>query len=344
MLKRFVVLTMVLSILLVSFAVTTAQDAELGPITQGIVDRGSLVCGVNNTLQGFGFADESGNFSGFDVDTCRAVAAAILGDADAVDYIPVIAADRQAVMQSGEIDLMVRNTTWTLSRDVVWGAIFGPTTFYDGQGVMVPTELGVSSIAELDGGSICVQAGTTTELNIADFVATNGLDIELPTFPDNPSTTAAYLEGACQGLTTDKSGLASIRADQEDPGAHTILAETLSKEPLGPLSPQSDPQFAEIVAWVVYGQMQAEESGITSENVGDFLDSEDPRIQRLLGQNDNTSGDYLGIANDFMIAVIEQVGNYGEQYDRHLAPLGLEERGPNAQWTDGGLIYAPPFR
>lgn len=344
--KKTILFSIVIALLvLTSGAVATAQDTTLGPITQRIIERGELICGVNQTLQGFGFVDESGEFSGFDVDFCRAVAAAVLGDADAVSYRPLIAADRQAAMQSGEIDMMSRNTTWTLSRDVVWGAIFAPTTFYDGQGVMTLVEFGAESIADLEGGSICVQTGTTTELNIGDYVSANELDIEVQVYPDNPSTTEAYLAGRCEGLTTDKSGLASIRANAPDPGAHVILPETISKEPLGPLSPQSDPQFAEIVTWTIYGMIEAEEYGITSENVQDFLDSDNPGIQRLLGQNNNDSGNYLGIANDFMVTVIEQVGNYGEVYERNLEPLGLAREGSvNALWTEGGLIYAAPFR
>jgi general L-amino acid transport system substrate-binding protein len=334
----------ILSVLMIG--VVGAQDVQVGPITQAILDRGSLNCGTNATLQGFGFQNDVGDYSGYDVDTCRAVAAAVLGDADAVTFRATIASERQAVLQSGEIDMMARNTTFTLSRDVQWGVIFGPTTFYDGQGVMTLTELGVASIAELDGSTMCVQAGTTTELNIGDYVGGLGLDIEILTFPDNPATTAAYVEGRCESLTTDKSGLASIRASQPDPGAHIILPETISKEPLGPLSPQSDPQFSQIVAWTVYCQIQAEEWGVTSENVQDVIgSSENANLLRMFGQGDEVSGDYLGIANDFCVHVIEQVGNFGEVYDRNLGPLGLTREGSvNALWSDGGMIYSPPFR
>ncbi|MEL6307022.1 MAG: amino acid ABC transporter substrate-binding protein [Chloroflexota bacterium] len=325
-------------------ATTTAQT-ELGPITSAIIERGELICGVNQTLAGFGVVNDAGEFSGFDVDFCRAVAAAVLGDSEAVAYRPLVASERQAAMQSGEIDLMVRNTTWTLSRDVTWGAIFGPTTFYDGQGVGTRADLGVTTIAELDGSAMCVQTGTTTELNITDFIEANGLDIEIQVYPDNPSTIEAFFSGACESWTTDKSGIAAIHATSDDPSQYIILGETLSKEPLGPLSPQSDPQFAEIMHWVHYGMVNAEEFGINSGNVMDFLDSEDAGIQRLLGQNNNDSGNFLGIPNDFMVAVISQVGNYGEVYERNLVPLGLTREGsPNASWTEGGLIYAPPFR
>lgn len=325
-----------------------AQDGgsvQLGPVTQAIIDRGELICGVNANLPGFGVVNESGEYQGFDVDFCRAVAVAVLGDANAVSFRPLTGAERQAAMQSGEIDLMVRNTTWTLSRDAVWGATFGPTTFYDGQGIMVTAESGITTIEELDGLDMCVQSGTTTELNITDAFTSRGLSINLQTFPDGPSTWEGYIAGRCDAWTTDKSGLVSYQATAEDPGAHFILEITLSKEPLGPLSPQSDPQFADIVRWVAYGQIIAEEFGITSENVGDFMDSENPEIQRLLGLGDNVYYGLLGIDNQAMVQVITQIGNYGEVFARHLgvAPFNLD-RGLNALWTDGGLLYAPPVR
>lgn len=343
--SRIVLIFALLAMMAVGLSTMTTAQAELGPITQGIIERGELICGVNQNLQGFGFVNEAGEFSGFDVDLCRAVAAAVLGDANAVVFRPLVASERQAAIQTGEIDMMVRNTTWTLSRDVTWGAIFGPTTFYDGQGVGTRTEYGVSSIAELDGTSMCVQTGTTTELNITDYVEANGLDIEILVFPDANSTWEAFLSGACESWTTDKSGIAAFHTGAPDPGALTILPETLSKEPLGPLSPQSDPQFAEIIAWTHFAMVGAEEFGINSENIGDFMDSEDPSIQRLLGTNNNSSGDYLGINNAFVVDVISQVGNYGEVYDRNLVPLGLAREGsPNDLWSNGGVLYAPPFR
>ncbi len=345
-------MTRIVAVLLIAAVLTVgvvgmsaAQETEVGPITSAIMERGELICGVNANLQGFGFVNDAGEYSGFDVDFCRAVAAAVLGDANAVVFRPLIAADRQAAIQSGEIDMMARNTTYTLSRDVTWGAIFGPTTFYDGQGIGTRASLGVSSAFELDGGSICVQQGTTTELNITDFVEANGLDIEILVFPDANSTWDAFLSEACTAWTTDKSGIAAFHASSENPAEFVILPETLSKEPLGPLSPQSDPQFAEIIAWVHFGMVNAEELGINSENVTEFLDSEDPVVQRLLGTNNNDSGNYLGIANDFMVTVLQQVGNYGEVYERNLVPLGLSREGTvNDLWTRGGLIYAPPFR
>lgn len=348
MLKRSLSLLVVMALVLTlgAASIISAQDgAVVGEVTQRIIDRGELICGVNNAVAGFGIVNDAGEFEGFDVDICRAVAAAVLGDANAVQFRPVVAADRQAVIQSGEIDMMSRNTTWTLSRDTLWGVTFGPTTFYDGQGIGTRAELGVSSLAELDGGSVCVQQGTTTELNVADAIAQQGLDIDLPTFPDANSTWEGFVSGRCDAWTTDKSGIVAFHATSDTPGDFVILDDTLSKEPLGPLSPQSDPQFADIIAWTVYGLLTAEEEGITSENIDDFLSSEDPEIQRLLGIGDNPAGDYLGIANDFMVNVIRQVGNYGEIYERNLgvAPFNLQ-RGLNALWTEGGLMYAPPFR
>ncbi len=350
-------LTLVSLFLLVFSAVAAqAQDVEPGPVTQRIVDRGELICGANQNVVGFGFVNEEGNFEGFDIDYCRAVAAAVLGDADAVSYRPLTGAERQAAIQSGEIDMMARNTTWTVSRDVTWNATFGPTTFYDGQGVMTLNELGVTTIPGLDGSSMCVQSGTTTELNITDYVEANGLDIEIQVYPDANSTWEGYISGRCESWTTDKSGLASFRLRADDPGAHVILAETISKEPLGPLSPQQDEQFAEVVRWVTFGIVQAEEFGINSENIGEFLPAEDesdddyisrvgPSVARFLGQGNQEAGSFLGIDNDFMVNVISAVGNYGEIYERHLTPLGLERAGsPNALWTEGGLLYAPPFR
>src|SRR5690606_4251131 len=219
---------------------------------------------------------------------------------------------RPTALASGEIDMLSRNTTWTLSRDTEWGATFAPTTFYDGQGVMVRAADGIETLEDLEGGTICTNAGTTTELNMTDAMESRGLEFTLQTFQDFDGVMAAFDEGRCDAVTTDISGLISRKATAADPGAYKILDIVLSKEPLGPLTSQSDPQFADIVRWTIYGLIQAEEFGITSENVNDFLDSEDPNIQRLLGQGGNPSGSYLGIANDFMVTVISQVGNYGE--------------------------------
>ena len=356
MAKRTLFLSLVAGLLLSLTGIATLAQEPLGPVTQRIVDRGSLICGVNQAVRGFGFVNDEGQFEGFDIDFCKAVAVAVLGDAEAVIYRPITAAERQAAIQSGEIDMMARNTTNTLSRDVVWTSTFGPTNFYDGQGVMTLASLGVTTIDELDGASMCVQAGTTTELNITDYIESRGLNIEIQVYPEANPTWEAYISGRCEAWTTDKSGLASFRLTAPDPGAHVILAETISKEPLGPLSPQDDEQFATVVRWTVYGLIQAEEFGITSENIGDFVqqDGEDdaaynarvsPAVARFLGMGGNQSGSYLGLSETFMVDVITQVGNYGEIYERHLTPLGLIREGSlNALWTEGGLMYAPPFR
>jgi general L-amino acid transport system substrate-binding protein len=358
MLKRSLLLSIVAGLLLSLTGVAVlAQDAvQVGPITQRVIDRGRLICGVNANVRGFGFVNDEGQYEGFDIDFCRAVAAAILGDADAVDYRPLTGAERQAAIQSGEIDMMARNTTFTLSRDVVWTSSFGPTNFYDGQGVMTLGELGATAISDLDGASMCVQQGTTTELNITDYVEANGLNIEIQVYPDANTTWEAYIGGRCQAWTTDKSGLASFRLSAEDPGAHVILAETISKEPLGPLSPQDDEQFATIIRWTVYGLIQAEEYGINSQNISEYAQADGesdeaynarvtPEVARFLGLGGNQAGSYLGLPENFMVTVISTVGNYGEIYERHLTPIGLERAGTlNDLWTRGGLLYSPPFR
>ncbi len=339
-------LPLLLLALLLPGAAALAQDIGApGPVTQAVLARGKLVCGANAHLVGFGAVNSAGQYQGFDIDICRAVAAALLGDANAIAFRPLVGAERQAALQGGEVDMLSRNTTWTLSRDAVWGAIFGPTTFYDGQGIGTRVASGIDRIEDLDGASICVGQGSTTELNISDAVLARGLDTAILVFPDAISAWQAYFDGRCEAWTSDKSALLARHATAPEPEVHKILELTLSKEPLGPVSPQSDPQFAEIIAWTVFGLLTAEEHGITSANVDDFLDSDDPSIQRLLGQGGNASGSYLGLANDFMVEVIRQVGNYGEIFARNLSvpPFNLE-RGINALWTDGGLMYAPPFR
>jgi len=355
--RRILSLVLIFTLSLVAVVAVNGQDdSSMGPVTERIMERGEVICGMNQSVRGFGFANDEGEFEGFDIEYCKAVAVALFNDADAVSYRPLTGAERQAAIQSGEIDMMARNTTWTISRDVTWNATFGPTNFYDGQGVMTLAEFDVSSIPELDGSSMCVQTGTTTELNITDYIEANGLEIEIIPFPDADSTWSAYIEGRCESWTTDKSGLAAFRSGAEDPGAHVILSETLSKEPLGPLSPQEDPQFADIIRWVTWGLVQAEEFGITSENVGEFLPTEgesddeylarvSPAVARFLGQANQDSGNFLGIDNDFMVNVISEIGNYGEIYERHLVPIGLTREGTlNALYTEGGLMYAPPFR
>ena len=345
--KRLTILA-VLLVTVLAFSSGLAAAQGDGDIVARILDRGELICGVNSVLPGFGTQNDAGQFEGFDVDICRAVAAAMLGDADAIAFRPLTAAERPTALASGEIDMLSRNTTWTLSRDTEWGATFGPTTFYDGQGIMVKVEFGVTSLAELGDESItmCATAGTTTELNITDTGARLDADWELSTFPDFDAIMDAYEAGACDAFTSDVSSLVSRKATSADPAAHMILPEVISKEPLGPVSPQSDPQLADIIRWTVWGLITAEEFGITSANIGDFMDSEDAGIGRFLGLGDNVAGEYLGINDEFMVDVISQLGNYGEIFDRWLGSdtiFGLE-RGINALWTDGGLLYAAPFR
>ena len=343
---KLLVTLLLVAALVFGAALANAQDD--GDIVARIMDRGELICGVNSALPGFGVQNDAGEFEGFDVDICRAVAAAILGDANAIAFRPLTAAERPTALASGEIDMLSRNTTWTLSRDTEWGATFGPTTFYDGQGIMAKVEFGVTSIDELleESITICTNAGTTTELNITDLANTGMADWELSTFQDFDAVMDAYEADACDAVTTDMSGLLSRKATAADPASHYILPGTISKEPLGPVSPQSDAQFADIIRWTVWGLVSAEEFGITSMNIGDFMDSEDAGIGRLLGLGENVAGEYLGINDEFMVDVITQLGNYAEIFDRWLGPdtiFGLE-RGVNALWTDGGLLYAAPFR
>tara|TARA_Y100001970_G_scaffold233751_2_gene291565 strand:+ start:6764 stop:7843 length:1080 start_codon:yes stop_codon:yes gene_type:complete len=316
---------------------------------QTVIDRGVLKCGVNDNLTGFGVVNSAGEFEGFDIDFCKAVAAAILGDASKVEYVPLTASARFEALAANEIDLLIRNTTWTASRDRDLGNDFTAPTFYDGQGMMVKAASGYDSIESMSGTTICVLQGTTTELNLDDRFTSSGIPYTPLTFETNDPLQAAYEEGRCDGWTTDKSGLASKRAGFANPNDHVVLAETLSKEPLGPLTRDNDSEFYDVVQWVVFGMMQAEESGITSSNVSAMAaNPSDPGMARLLGvgfDGGEPSDFSFGISVDFMQKVISQVGNYGEVYDRHLVPLGLTREGSlNALWTEGGLIYAPPFR
>ena len=305
-------------------------------------DRGSLVCGVNDGLPGFGFLDEEGNNVGFDIDFCRAIAAAVLGDPEAVEFRALDADGRQPAIQSGEIDVLLRNTTWTVSRDTTWG-LFGPTTFYDGQGMMVRAADGIETLEDLDGATICVQTGTTTELNLADVFSARGIEFTPQPFGDDTQTYDAYDEGSCDAVTSDRSQLLAQRTALSAPDEHVILDEVMSKEPLGPAVPFGDEQWFNIVKWVVFATIEAEELGITQGNVEEMAGEESPLIGRLLGAEGDLG---LGLEPDWVVDVISAVGNYGEIYDRNLGPgTPFElERGPNALWTDGGLLYAPPYR
>lgn len=316
-----------------------------------VQDRGVLNCGVNDAVPGFGFLTPEGEYEGFDVEFCRVVAAAVLGDANAVEYTALTAEARFTALQAREIDVLIRNTTWTASRDGGENASFTTTTFYDGQGMMVRSDDGYGTLDDMDGTAICVLSGTTTELNLESVFVSLGLDYEPLTFEDNDTLREAFLEERCDGWTSDKSQLAGFRAswpdDEGGPDALTILDETMSKEPLGPVTLDGDTEWFDAVHWAVISTIQAWEFDIDSTNVGDFLDvnpEEEPEIARFLGVDGFDAG--LGLTPDFVVNVLEQVGNYEEIYNRTVGPdtaLGLEP-GPNTLWTEGGLLYASPYR
>lgn len=329
-------------------APAAALPSGYGETLKAIQARGRLVCGVNSQVPGFGFVDPSGAFSGFDIDFCKALAVAIFKDVNKVEYRPLTAEQRFAALQSGEIDVLIRNTTWTLVRDTDNGANFVATTFYDGQGIMVPKDSGVSRIEDLDGATVCVQKGTTTELNLADQMAARGIQYTPAVFEDANGTFAAYSEGRCDAVTTDKSGLVSRRSVLPDPDNHVILDITLSKEPLGPMVRHGDDQWFDIVQWTIFATLSAEEFGITSQNADQVAASDTrPEVRRLLGADPNVDlGAKLGLSKDWALNVIKAVGNYGEIYDRNLGPdtRTAIPRGINNLYTNGGLLYAPPFR
>ncbi len=331
-------------------ASATAAPTAAPPPAEGrlalVQERGQLICGINDGLPGFGTVDDAGENVGFDVDFCRAIAAAVLGDPEAIEFRAVGADARSTALQSGEIDVLIRNTTWTVTRDTAWGT-FAPTTFYDGQGMMVRTDAGVETLADLEGATICVQTGTTTELNLADVFEAQGIDATPLPFGDDTQTYQAYDDGQCDAVTSDRSQLLAQRTALETPDDHVILDEVMSKEPLGPVVPLGDAAWFNVVKWVVFATFEAEEQEITQDNVEDMAaSSENPVIQRLLGAANPELGQALGLEPDWAVDVISAVGNYGEIYDRHLGPgTPFElERGPNALWTDGGLLYAPPYR
>lgn len=321
---------------------TTSADAGRLDLVK---DRGMLHCGVNQTLPGFGFLNPKGQFEGFDVAFCKAVAAAIFNNPDKVKYVPLSASQRFTAIQSGEIDLLSRNTTWTASRDGAVGVDFTGTTFYDGQGVLVKKELGVRQISELAGATICSGSGTTTEKNITDYFAKKTLKFKLLTFEDGDGLMSAFRADRCDAATSDKSQLLSRQFAEKDPSIYVVLDETISKEPLGPAVGSNDSQWRDLVVWTIYGMVAAEELGVTQENIDTMKKNSDPRIQRLLGMT-GTLGKGLGVTNDFLANVIQKVGSYGEVFERNLGMKSKFKmsRGLNALWTEGGLMYAPPFR
>lgn len=321
---------------------TSASAATLDDVKA----RGELSCGVSTGLPGFSLPDEKNNWSGLDVDVCRAIAASVLGDADKVRFVPLTAKERFTALQSGEIDVLSRNTTWTHTRDTSLGLNFTGVSYYDGQGFLVQKSLGVTSAKELDGAAVCTQAGTTTELNLADYFRFNNMEYTSVVFDTSEQSVQGFEAGRCDILTSDRSQLAALRIKLEDPSSAVILPETISKEPLGPVVRQGDDAWFNIVKWVLFAQVNAEELGVSSANVDDMkANSKNPNVMRLLG-TDGDAGEKLGLDADWATRAIKQVGNYGEMYERNVGEntaLGIS-RGINNLWTNGGIMYAPPVR
>ena len=328
-----------------ALAMTAGAALAASSTLDAVKKRGRLICGINVGLAGFAVPDDKGVWRGFEVDFCRAVGAAVFGDPDRVAYKPLTGKTRFPALQSGEVDLLARITTWTFKRDVSLGFDFTGVTFYDGQGFLIHKDLGVTSARELDGASVCIQTGTTTELNLADFFRANGMKFRSVVVEDAAEARQNYAANRCDVYTTDRSGLAAQRSVLKNPGDHVILPETISKEPFGLVVRHGDNAWGDIVRWVRNALVVAEELGVTRENVGRMRTSKNPEIGRLLGE-DGDFGAALGLSRDWAFKAIEGVGNYGEIYDRHIGPrtaIGLD-RGLNQLWTKGGILYAPPFR
>ncbi|MDE2791853.1 MAG: amino acid ABC transporter substrate-binding protein [Paracoccaceae bacterium] len=329
----------------VAAGMMTAGVAVAGTL-EDVQAKGHVQCGVSTGLVGFAAADADGNWHGFDVAVCRAVAAAVIGDSQAVKFTPTTGKTRFTALSSGEIDMLARNTTWTYSRDVDLKLTFVGINYYDGQGFMVPAGLGVGSATDLDGATVCIQTGTTTELNLADFFRSNNISYEPVPIETNAEAQQQYLAGACDVYTTDRSGLAATRASFENPADHVILPEIISKEPLGPLVRHGDDHWADAVRWVLNALISAEELGITSGNLAEMAaGTNNPEINRLMGTEGDLGG-MLGLDKEWAQRAIAAGGNYGEIFEAHIGEstaIGLA-RGLNAQWSDGGLIYSPPFR
>lgn len=325
---------------------TSTTNAGTGQSRLDIIkQRGKLICGVDGKIPGFSFVNESGEYSGLDVDICKAVAAAVLGDANAVEYRNLDSTERFEALKAGEVDILSRNTTWTISRDTSVGLEFAPTTFYDGQGMMVRKDSGITKLEDFQGKAVCVEAGTTSELNLTDAMRQRNVQFETVTFQQADPAYAAYAEGRCQGMTTDKSQLVARRSTLPNPDEHILLDITMSKEPLGPVTVNNDSAWFDVVKWTTYALMEAEELGVTQANVEQMKTNANPNIKRLLG-TEGDLGKGLGLSNDFAANAIKAVGNYGEVYERNLGQASQFKlpRGQNALWTKGGLIYSPPFR
>jgi general L-amino acid transport system substrate-binding protein len=327
---------------LVLFLLLTAR-ADGGPTADGALRKGSIQCGVNTGLAGFAQPDSNGEWRGIDVDLCRAVAAALFGDARKIRYTPLTAQQRFTALQSGEVDILSRNTTWTFARDAGLGLNFVGVNFYDGQGFMVTKKRNVKSARQLDGAAICVQPGTTTELNLADYFRANKMKFKPVVIEKLEEVLNAYFAGRCDVYTTDVSGLIAARASRAaNSGDHVILPEIISKEPFGPVVRHGDDHWFDIVRWTLFAMIEAEELGITSKNVDQQAQNSSPVMQRFLGAK-GEFGKMLKLDNRWAFNIVKQVGNYGESFERHLTPLGLD-RGVNRLWNKGGLMYAPPLR
>ncbi|RQW63544.1 amino acid ABC transporter substrate-binding protein [Vibrio viridaestus] len=338
-------LTLLASAVAVSAALvsTTASAAE--STLDKVLSQGYLTCGVSTGLPGFSNPNEKGEWEGIDVEYCQAVAAAVLGDKTKVKYVPLTAKERFTALQSGEIDILSRNTTWTLQRDTALGLNFVGVNYYDGQGFMVKKSLGVKSAKELDGASVCVQSGTTTELNLADYFRKSGMTYKPVVFDTGAQTAKGFDSGRCDVLTTDQSGLYALRLNLADPSTAVVLPEIISKEPLGPVVRQDDDKWFNVAKWTLFAMINAEEYGITSQNVDEMKKSSDPNIARILGE-DGPKGTGLGIRDDWGYQIVKQVGNYGEVFEKTVgkgSPLQIS-RGVNALWNAGGFMYAPPLR
>ncbi|VAW05405.1 Glutamate/glutamine/aspartate/asparagine ABC transporter, substrate-binding protein BztA [hydrothermal vent metagenome] len=335
----------------VFFSALTIAGLAASAATAGTLDdvkaRGKLNCGVSTGVIGFASPDANGKWQGFDVGVCRAVAAAVLGDSDAIEFVPTTGKTRFTALASGEIDMLARNTTWTFSRDVDLKFTFVGVNYYDGQGFLVPKDLGVSSATELDGATVCIQTGTTTELNLADYFRSNKMSYEPVPIETNSEAQQQFLAGACDVFTTDASGLAATRSAFENPDDYVLLPEIISKEPLGPLVRHGDDQWGDVVRWTLNALISAEELGVNSANIADLAAApgNNPEINRMLGTEGNL-GEMLGLDADWAVRAISAGGNYGELFEKNIGentPVGLA-RGLNAMWTNGGLIYSPPFR
>jgi general L-amino acid transport system substrate-binding protein len=335
----------------VSLVVTLALAAGLSiqaasaQTLKAVKDRGMLSCGVSQGLPGFSSPDDKGNWTGLDVDICRAIAAAVFNDASKIKFVPLSAKDRFTALQSGEIDVLSRNTTWTLSRDTSLGANFTGVTYYDGQGFMVKKALKVNSALELNSASVCVQQGTTTEQNLADYFKGNNMKYEVIAFATNDEAVKAYESGRCDVFTTDVSGLYADRLKLANVADHVVLPEVISKEPLGPMVRHGDDQWFDIVKWTLYAMVTAEELGMTQKNVDEMAKSDKPEVKRAVGTDGNL-GEQLGLTKDWLVRIVKAVGNYGESFERNVgagSKLGIA-RGLNQLWSKGGIQYAPPIR